>query len=168
MVRLILYIFCGCILLVANGCDGGLDPAMVPQSSFIGGMIRFKGGKNSYPPADSVKLLTVVAFREVPRDTNVLQTVLAGNAYYLQDALVYGADSSEYKLEITKTPDTLRYICVAQQYGGNIFSDWRVVGIYSLKTDFTPETVMMVGGQRKSNLDITVDFTKLPPQPFKR
>lgn len=168
MLRLLIYSVVAVVLFSANGCDSGLNPDMVPKSGFISGMIRYKGGKTSFPAQDSVKFLTVVAFREVPKDSSILLKVLSGEAYFLSDALPYGVDSTAYTLEITKVPDTLRYICVGQQYGANINSDWRVVGIYSVNNTFTPSSLLIVGGQKKSNIDFTVDFANLPPQPFKR
>lgn len=165
---LVIITFWVTIVAGISSCGGGLDPASVPLSATMSGVIHYVGTSSSFPPKDSVRFLTVVAFREIPRDTNVLLTVLRGEAYFLSETLPYGVDSSTFSLEISKVPDTLHYIAVAQQYGANINSDWRVVGIYSVTNDYTPTTVMVVGGQRKNNINISVDFSKIPPQPFKR
>lgn len=151
-----------------SGCDGGLDPAMTAsQKAIFGGTVHYVGGASSFPPQDSVRFLTVVGFKEIPRDTNIVNTISTGDAYFLTTSLPYGKDSS-YTIEVPKTPVTLKYVCVAQQYGPNFFSDWRVVGIYSTTGDFTPTSLQLISGQIRNTVNIDVDFTKLPPQPFIR
>jgi len=60
----------------------------------------------------------------------------------------------------------LEYIAVAQQYGLNIFRDWRVVGVYASDSLWTPKALTLTRGERRMDVDITIDFRNPPPQPF--
>lgn len=157
------------LLAFAFGCDGGLDPTSQPPEAILGGRLIVRGGTASYPPRDSLFDLRVVAFRTIPRDSSIIAAVLGGQAYFTPTSVL---DSSSYTITISfteSTPDPLRleYIAVAQQYGPNVFSDWRVVGVYAADTLWTPRAVVLTRGERRTDVDITIDFRNPPPQPFR-
>lgn len=159
-------ILCLVLATVWLGCDGGLDPTSVPTVSSFGGTIRFVRGANVFPPRDSVVRLTVVAFKQYP-PTDILNTVLRGDAVFLTDTLPYGVAQTTYSIQVDNTPVEYKYIVVGQQYGANINADWRVVGVYTLSGDKTkPSGFTLLQSQTRNNIDIDVDFFNLPPQPF--
>jgi hypothetical protein len=140
-----------------SACDHGLEPPPKVKPGF-GGRITYKG---EWPPADSIKLLAVVAFKHYP-PTNILIEVLSGNAIY-DTALTKNVESQDY--QIFTDPATFEYVVVAQQYGPDIFSQWRVIGVYSDDPlQATPKTVDVPAETFISGVDITVDFEHPPPQ----
>lgn len=160
-------LLCAAVLLA--GCDGGLDPTKLPPDAHISGKLIVRGGRQTYPPPDSLRDLRVVAFRTLPRDSSILAAILNGQAYYTQTPVI---DSSSYTITIPftdQTPDPLelQYIAVAQQYGPNVLSDWRVVGVYAQDSLWTPKSVVIGRGEQRTDIDITIDFRNPPPQPFK-
>jgi hypothetical protein len=160
---------CLALALLLLGCSGGLDPTELPPQASISGRLIVRGGTQSYPPRDSLFDLRVVAFRTIPKDSSIIAAVLGGEAYFTQTSVI---DSSSYSITIPLTgnvPEPLRleYIAVAQQYGPNVFSDWRVVGVYSEDTLWTPKAVVLTRGVHRTDVDITIDFQNPPPQPFK-
>ncbi|MCS7000249.1 MAG: hypothetical protein RML15_08290 [Bacteroidota bacterium] len=157
------------LVLVFSGCDGGLDPTALPPEAIISGRLLVRGGKETYPPPDSLRDLRVVAFRTIPRDSSVIAAVLSGQAYFTQTPVI---DSTHYTITIPfgeNTPEPLRleYIAVAQLYGPNLFGDWRVVGVYATDTLWTPRALTVSRGERRTDIDITIDFRNPPPQPFR-
>jgi hypothetical protein len=53
---------------------------------------------------------------------------------------------------------------VAQQFGG--LYDWKVIGVFSDTEDFAPDGIFLEKGEKRMDIDITVDFSNEPPQPF--
>jgi hypothetical protein len=160
----------GCVLALLLGhCDGGLDPTALPPTAELGGRLTVRGGRESYPPRDSILDLRVVAFRTIPRDSSIIAAVLSGQAYFTPTSIL---DSTHYAISIpftegTPEPLRLEYIAVAQQYGPNVFRDWRVVGLYASDSLWTPKAVVLRRGERRLDVDITIDFRNPPPQPFR-
>lgn len=159
----------GLLALLLCHCNGGLDPTALPPNAELGGRLTVRGGNESYPPRDSILDLRVVAFRTMPRDSSIIAAVLAGQAYFTPTSIL---DSTRYTISISfteGTPEPLRleYIAVAQQYGPNVFRDWRVVGVYASDSLWTPKAVVLTRGERRSDIDITIDFRNPPPQPFR-
>ncbi|GIV53496.1 MAG: hypothetical protein KatS3mg039_0014 [Candidatus Kapaibacterium sp.] len=157
------------VAFLALCCNSGLDPTALPPEASISGRLIVRGGSASYPPRDSLVDLRVVAFRTIPRDSSIIAAVLSGQAYFTQTSVL---DSSNYHITIaftdgTPEPLTLEYIAVAQQYGSNVFRDWRVVGVYSHDSLWTPKAVTLTRGVHRTDIDITIDFRNPPPQPFK-
>ncbi|RMG67950.1 MAG: hypothetical protein D6715_03550 [Calditrichaeota bacterium] len=148
------------LLLFYLACDHGLAPRPV---SGIQGTISFQ----HWPPADSLHDLRLVVFRSFP-PTNVVLEVLSGQAFVYPPIdsthLPYFVDRVDYFLELP--PGRYEYVVVAQQYGPNVFSDWRAVGQYDVDTDSLPTPITVPEGQIVSPVDIQVDFKKLPIQPF--
>ena len=147
-----------CSLWVFSACDRGLEPPPAVKPGF-GGRITYKG---NWPPPDSIKLLAVVAFKNFP-PTNIVADVLNGEAIF-DTTLRRNVEFQDYKIFVTE-PSTYRYVVVAQQYGPNIFSDWRIIGVYSDDPDrIRPKTVEVRKDSFVSDVDILVDFGLLPPQ----
>jgi hypothetical protein len=151
-------------------CESGLEP-ISSTATYMRGTISYTGDSTTFPRKDSLLDLRVVAFREIPRDTNVLLTILSGNAVFTSQSLL---DLTSYNLDIV-IPDSLanngvtyKYICVAQRYGANINSDWRVVSIYSTTGNNEPASINFKRGTQRSNVNFTIDWRKIPPQPFNR
>jgi hypothetical protein len=146
-----------CLVLTLSACDHGLEPPPPAKPGF-GGRITYKG---KWPPADSIQLLAVVAFKQFP-PTNIIADILSGNAVY-DTALARNVQSQDY--QFFTEPVTFRYVVVAQQYGPDIFSNWRVIGVYSDDPlQATPKAVVVSPGTFVSGIDITVDFSHPPPQ----
>jgi len=146
-----------CFVLVLAACDHGLEPPPAAKPGF-GGRITYKG---TWPPADSLVRLAVVAFKHYP-PTNIVNDVLNGDAVF-DTALTRNVDFQDY--QFFTEPVTFEYVVVAQQYGPDIFSQWRVIGVYSEDSSQTiPKTVSVSPGTFVSDIDITVDFDRPPPQ----
>jgi hypothetical protein len=146
-----------CFVLALSACDHGLEPPPKAKPGF-GGRITYKG---KWPPPDSIELLAVVAFKQFP-PTNIIADILSGNAVY-DTALARNVQFQDYQL--FTDPATFQYIVVAQQYGPDIFSNWRVISVYSNDPlQATPKAVSVPPGTFVSGIDITVDFDHPPPQ----
>ncbi|MES2764489.1 MAG: hypothetical protein V4642_01370 [Bacteroidota bacterium] len=157
MLRFLLYIFlCSCLLY--SGCTGGLDPTNAPTVSKISGTVTFVGGPDAWPPADSLIDLRVAAFKKYPPET------VKGDA---EQRLNYRVQSQNYSLEIGSVPVEFPYIVVMQQFANDVDKDWRVIGVYTSSGDVNfPSAVKIDEGQIFSNIDIIVNFSNLPPNPF--
>jgi hypothetical protein len=147
-------------LLLVGGCGDGLTPEM--------GLVGFEGRvtvASAFPPADSVLTLRVVAARSYP-PKDILGEYIAGRLVF-SDALVYNTRTQTYTILQNDLTGIFEYVCIAQQYGPNPFSQWRVVGVYSLSGDKTKYSPVDFGsGRYLRGIDMTVDFYDLPPQPF--
>lgn len=145
------------------GCDHGISPTSESVEPGFGGTIRVI---SPWPPADSIRDLRVVAFRNYPPQ-NILVEVSSGNAVFSDSTLTSREKIIPYKIQQSKVTGTFQYVVLAQQYGSNVFTDWRAVGVYSPTNDPTkPGSITVPQNTFLPNIDITVDFTKLPPQTF--
>lgn len=150
-------------LLVLNSCNEGLAPPPPIAKSYIKGMITYKGGKPKWPPADSVKDIRVVAFKNYP-PANIIAELTSGNAFY-SESLPKFTDTTSYILEFAKPPVYVKYLVVAQNTG--TIMDWRAIGVYTLSGDQTkPDSIYVKEGMIYKDININVDFDNLPPQPF--
>lgn len=155
-------------ILLLSGCDDGLAPKVIlaPQSIYgIRGTIFFK----NWPPADSVVDLRLAALKNSP-SSNIFNDVIQGRVRFSGTLLPYGADSISYELLLAPlSPGLFSYIGVAQQFGQNIRTDWRLVGVYHSAGDtLQPGTVNVPADSIVSGIDLLVDFQHLPPQPLAR
>lgn len=158
LLRVFYFIFC---FAVFSGCDQGLAPEPPPQYG-IAGNIYFK----NWPPPDSVLDLRLVAFKNYPSG-DIVSEVLQGKARFTSTLGPYGADTISYLLLLSPLPPGIyEYIAVAQQFGSNLFRDWRPVGVYRNNTgDMTrPGSLFVPANQIVQGIDIKVDFRN-PPQP---
>lgn len=146
-----------------TACDHGLEPPAQSQKSYITGIITIKGGKSSWPKADSLKDFRVASFLSYP-PKDIVTEVLSGNAFFTPNALPFNFDTESYSIEIPAPPRTINYIAVAWQYGG--LMEWRAVGVYAPGGDRTKPGSVLVEPGKTYKVDIEVDFNNLPPQPF--
>ena len=152
------------IYCMMTGCDKGIAPiedSSATEIYGISGTIYF----SNWPPVDSVIDLRLVAFVNYP-PADIFSEVIQGRAKYT-DRLPYAVDSVNYTLIINPLPpDTIRCIAVGQQYGANIEQDWRLVGIYYTPGDSViPGRFYVPADSILSNINIAVDYKKLPHQP---
>ncbi|TAK58211.1 MAG: hypothetical protein EPO24_08770 [Bacteroidetes bacterium] len=151
------------IALLLQSCnDHGLAPEPAPPYG-ISGTVFF----SNWLPQDSIKDLRVVVFKSYPPQ-NIVVDVLQGKAKYTETLTPYGVASISYTLMLSPlSPGRYEYLVVAQQYGDNVFNDWRVVGQYSLPADSgNPSVILVPGNKILQNINMTVDFNNLPPQPI--
>ena len=57
-------------------------------------------------------------------------------------------------------------VVAALRYGDNIMADWRVIGLYTTGDVNIPTPLDLTGNSARHDINITVDFANLPPQPF--
>lgn len=150
-----------------SGCDGGLDPDSVVEPGF-GGTITYI---SRIPPPDSLKDLRIVAVPYYPVDTlfqPLIIKVIEGIIPFSAD-IRSGADSGKtVTYEMFLKPKTYYYIAIVQQYGIDVFSQWKVVSVFQQSpSDPTPRIITVEDGKFTKNIHFTVDFYNLPPQPFR-
>ncbi|MBI5474127.1 MAG: hypothetical protein HY961_17465 [Ignavibacteriae bacterium] len=156
------YVLAFLLVLTVSSCDEGIKP---PPFTGFSGVIRYR----NWPPADSLRDLRIVAFRNFP-PRSIFEEVLNGRAVVypgLLDtfALPLYVDSMKYHIEAPL--GRFEYIAVAQQYGPNIFTDWRPVGQYDLDTNLAvPSPIEIKQDVETQDIDINVDFQNPPPRPF--
>lgn len=146
------------------GCDGGLEPAAKPQ---ISGLVTFVGGVQSWPPSDSIREVRIVAFREYP-PKDIISEVLNERAYFTQQGLPLYSDTASYAIDLpSPPPGRMAAVVAALRYGDNIMADWKVIGVYTVSGNHsTPSPLNLASQPTQRNINITVDFDNLPPQPF--
>jgi hypothetical protein len=158
-----LFVFSSCIFILFD-CDHGLAPADSETKTGIAGTITYE---DNWPSADSLKNLRLVVFKKYP-PTDIIVEILTGEAFVYPPidtiSLAFNVTSQEYMLELPS--GTFEYVAVAQQYGDNIFSDWRAVGQYDTDSDSLPTPILLEKNTFLENIDINVDFENLPIQPF--
>lgn len=171
-------------VLMTSGCDTGLGP--LNEASGITGVVHIK----NWPRQDSVLNLRVVALTAIPRLSGgitpgtylLIEWANGRGSFYppgftgkgLLDSLNanrYGVDTS-LRFTFTDLGSNLRvgeyaYIAVAQQYGPDVFNQWKVAGLYVIPPDtLNPAPVRVLLHRLTPNVDITVDFHNPPPQPW--
>jgi hypothetical protein len=158
------YFFAGLLLFVA-GCDKGISPT-VSKTGFSG-KVYFMNAPDS---TDQILDLRVVAVPYYPIDTSVNELIskILGGIIPFSSSLPLNVDSgfvANYELDVPAKD--YHYIAVVQQFGINITHDWRVLSFYGFdSTSFVPKAVTVQSGEFLSNINMTVDFRHLPPQPF--
>lgn len=157
------YIYFSAILIIFTSCNEGLAPPESNDKTTITGIIRYIGSETDWPPADSIKDLRVVAFKNYP-PKDIFSEVTSGNAYFTMQKLPYHVSSSTFSLDIPDAPIDIKYLVAAQQYGSIL--EWRAIGVYTLSGDKTSPTPINVKKGKTYIADIIVDFKDLPPQPF--
>lgn len=154
-------------LLSVSGCNEGLDPTIVDEPG-IGGTITYV---SKLPPADSLKDLRIVAVPYFPVDTlfqPLILKVVEGIIPFSADIRSTADSGKKVPYELYLKPQTYYYIAVVQQYGIDVFSQWRVVSVYQQSpTDPTPKVLTVGDGKFIRDINFTVDFYHLPPQPFR-
>jgi len=156
------------ILLISFyfSCDHGLAPPeeeIPPEPTGIAGTLYFR----NWPPPDSLFDLRLVVFKNYP-PTNILGELLSGNAFVYPPLdstnLPFYVDSLQYLMKLPA--GRYEYVVVAQQFGPNLYSDWRAVGQYDTDTDSLPTPIEVKENRLLKGIDVFVDFKNLPVQPF--
>jgi len=158
---------CGITLIVSSlipGCNEGIAPVdeqSISEAHGIQGTIHF----TNWPPSDSIIDLRLVAFLNYP-PIDIYTEVIQGRAKYT-DKLPAAVDSFSYTLILNPLPsDTIRCIAIGHQFGPDIEKDWRLVGIYYNPGDSSaPGKIFIPPDSLVANINVSVDFKKLPPQP---
>lgn len=147
-------------------CDKGLSPYDAEQvPAGISGTVYFQ----NWPPQDSLYDIRVVVFRNYPPQ-NIVGEVLEGRAVVFPeisepDTIPFYIDSLAYSMQMET--GLWQFLAVAQQFGPDLYNDWRVVGQYvKSEHDSLPSPIILQEGDFLSDLNIHVNFDSLPPQPF--
>lgn len=119
----------------------------------ITGTIIYSG---EWPPEDSLVDLRFVPLKSPPQTAQDIFSDI--------ENLVFSEQLNFYAERDTFTVSDVQngvyvYNTVAQQYGNNIFGDWRPVGIYEEN-----DGIIIVDGDTTS-INLFVDFNNLPPFP---
>ncbi|BDQ02492.1 hypothetical protein [Ignavibacterium sp.] len=152
-------------------CDHGISPlAEQPEVSGFEGTIYFVS-----PWPDSIKRTYLVVFKNPllqPSDFVIT------NLKYLSNEIPFGVQS--YKFSSLDSaiipvspgpfePGEYAYVAVAHQTTDELSlarKDWFVSGIYYTNNDTTKPGVLVIEENKITrNVNIRVDFNKLPPQP---
>jgi hypothetical protein len=155
----------GFALFFILSCDHGIKPPDLPeQKTAISGTIFY----TNWPVADSLQNLKLVIFKNFPPE-DIVSEVIGGNAVAypenLTENLPYNQDSTFYEMELEA--GDYAYVVIAQQFGADVFNDWRAVGQYDTSpADSLPTAITVVQDSVLKNIDIYVDFKNLPIQPF--
>ena len=157
------FILVAIVISVVAGCDEGLSPDPINTTTpGFGGVLTVV---SAWPMADSVRDLRIVAFRNYP-PKDIIVEVLAGTAIF-SEQLKYDSSRQTYRIVGEGMQGNFAYVVAAQQYGDNLFQDWRVVGVFTRSGDVNiPSPVELGSGLYLDDIDIRVDFDNLPPQPF--
>ncbi len=159
------FLLIGIVIFFVISCDHGIKPPDLPeQKTAISGTIFY----TNWPVADSLQNLKLVIFKIFP-PADIVSEVIAGNAIAypenLTENLPYNQDSTIYEMELE--PGDYAYVVIAQQFGADVFNDWRAVGQYDTTlADSLPSSLTVVQDSVLKNIDIYVDFKNLPIQPF--
>jgi hypothetical protein len=148
------------------GCDHGLAPPEENMRTAISGLITYQ----NWPSPDSLKDLRLIVFQNYP-PRDIIFEVTSGRAHVYPplgaSGLEFYVDSSRYILNLS--PGHYQYVVVAQQYGDNLYSDWRAVGQYDttgVSNDSIPSSIDVIENCITENINISVDFDNPPVQPF--
>lgn len=158
----------GVCLFSLLGCDEqGLNPNDVSEPG-IGGTITYI---SKLPPPDSLYDLRVVAVPYFPLDTTfqpLIFNVVEGIIPFSGDIRSTADSGKTVKYELYCKPQKYYYVAIVQQYGLDVFAQWRVVSVYGYSTaNPNPQTITIVDGKFTPNINFVVDFYHLPPQPFR-
>jgi len=159
------------LILFLQNCDHGLEPPKENDPALIHGAISGTITYQNWPPADSLKDLRLIVFKQYP-PTNIFLAVTSGQAIVFppigtSEGLPINVDLFIYNMDIPA--GTYEYVVVAQQFGDNVTSDWRAVGQYDTTgtgLDSIPTLINISSNQLLENINIKVDFNHIPYQPF--
>lgn len=157
-----------CAFFLQNGCDEqGLNPNDVVEPGF-GGTISFI---SKIPPIDSLRDLRIVAVPYYPIDTlfqPLILKVIDGVIPFSEDIRVKADSGKTSQFEMYVKPQAYYYVAIVQQYGMDVFSQWKVVSVYGhTSLNPNPVAISISDGKFTKDIHFTVDFYNLPPQPFK-
>jgi hypothetical protein len=137
-------------------CDKGLEP---PGVTSISGKVHFVN-----MPADSVNIFAVVLVQ--PPAPFTAATLISGYGVYVLPFTLSNTSFRDTNYSINVKPDsTYHYLGVAQNYGYNLLTDWRVVAFAHDDKD-SAQSFTLKSGEQRTGVDLTVRFDSLPRQPF--
>jgi hypothetical protein len=151
-----------CVACTFVACDSLVPPEPVGFTG-LRGNISIVGGEAGWP-TDTILDMRVVLFETAPTAADsILPFILSGRAAF-GSAIPLRVAGAPYQVEVSNAPREFGYVVVAMQTGPNVLQDWRMAALYSLDGT-TPAPVAINRGQ-EVQLNFTVDFANLPPQPF--
>lgn len=119
----------------------------------ITGTITYSG---EWPPEDSLVDLRFVPLKSPPQTAQDIFADIENLVFSEQLDFFVERDT----FIVNNVPNGVYiYNTVAQQYGNNVFADWRPVGLYNMNSG-----IVIVNGDTTS-ISIQVDFDNLPPFP---
>jgi len=151
-------------VIALGSCEHGLAPSGDETGLLVPGFGGTITVVSSWPPIDSLNILAVVAFRNFP-PKNILEEFNNGTLLFY-DGIKANENVQSFEIHKEGLSGIFEYIVVAQQYGANPFTDWRVVGVYHSGDVTKPTPVNLGPGVFRTGVNIDVDFYNLPPQPF--
>lgn len=158
------YFFLILTFIVISSCDGGLAPTPASEKSYLKGSIKFVKGIENWPSEDSIFAVRAAAFKTMP-DSNIILSILSGQAYFTGESLPMFTDSANFSFEISDAPVNIVYIVVVMQFTSDILSQ-RVIGVYTTNGDKTKNSELFIEKGKSYDISIEVDFDDLPPMPF--
>lgn len=165
----ILFFFILSTLIIS--CDHGLAPP--PKEKIEQGILGTIYYKGTFP--DSLKehrLFAAKMYRKFRSMNEIIGLILsASDSIQIYPSITQSLpltkiDSLNYRFVLP--PAVYKYIAVAQTTGAILDSSkWKIVGIYSSDSlRIIPDQVNIEPGKFIENVNIHVDYDKLPPQPF--
>ena len=158
-------------LTLAGGCDGGLAPAPPPKPGFAGTVYFDTAG---WPPPDSVVNLWLFVSRIYPLDSaKVFSGLINGSINVFPAPDTSSITDPRVPVDSVAFAYTLSsgrylYAGVIQRLKPDFdIRSFRVVGMYAVPGQPDQPATFEVPEQGfATGIDITVNFTQPPPQPF--
>lgn len=147
------------LLLIASfffaSCEGGLEPPIEEPNptGVITGSITYSG---KWPTEDSLVDLRFVPLKSPPQTAQDIFADIENLVF--SERLDFFVEKDSFT--VNEVPNGVYvYNTVAQQFGNNIFGDWKPVGLYDQN-----DGIIIVEGDT-TTITIHVDFDNLPPFP---
>lgn len=153
--RLIALLFSTILVSTLINCDGGLEPIEKEPDPFgvIVGTVTYTG---DWPPQEEFIEFFFVPMKFKPQ--TFLEVLSEVENLRASDRLNYDVDEDTFIIDELEN-GTYIYNIIANQYGPDLFTQWRPLGVYSEN-----EGVITVEGDT-TYIQIDVDFNNLPPFP---
>lgn len=147
------------VIMFLAGCDSGLQPppveGEVASKGAISGTVTYTG---EWPPDDELRQLFFVPLTFVPSGASEIVTEFISGNLIASESLETNVDSDTFFVD--ELPNGVYvYNGIANQFGSRVFSDWRVLGLYS-----DNDGIIIIEGDTVE-ISIEVDFDNLPPFP---
>ncbi len=146
------------------GCDHGLDPEQDSTTPGIDGIAHIL---EPWPDTLGVGEVYIIAFRDIPVDSaSAFQQFLAGGIGFTGP---FQPGDAEYPFSLDLAPGRYAYLSCVGLRGANLLSisSWLVMGVYTASgSSGTPEPLDISEDGRLRDIEITIRFSSLPPQPF--
>lgn len=137
------------------GCDKGLEPPVdePDPTGVIIGTVTYSG---DWAPENELIQLFFIPLPFIPASVgDILQQI---SNLRTSESLKRNVDEDEFLVDEVPNGAYI-YNIIANQYGDNLFEDWRPLGIYTEN-----DGVIIVSGDT-TVISIHVDFDNLPPFP---